>query len=455
MKHALCLCLFVFASFSVDAEETNSIIVCENSLEMFGWDLEFIRHAQHSIDISPCFFGGCIARELLTEIEARMEECPTLQVKVLTTPIHLEDEDYVIINRLRTKYPDNFQLVHATNVTIVWPDVTGIDNHVKMCVVDEHYFSMGGTNLETSHCTNGAYTPPKKNDKTNTIANGVSAGTRDQDIVGRGPMAKELRKTFCKLFALWHHYNTTNIFERNPNAFEDNPFYFEISEKPFVIRYEASKQPSTLEEGQMELLLGGPFQKKNVITSKYVELIRSAKKEIKIANLYINPTDDIYDALLNAVNRGVKLSVISNGVTDISPDYTRYFGWANRLNYVPLLYGENFHFWDYFSVKDKAPNKTEIYEYYVKNVLLHKKVMIVDDKTSVIGSYNLGMKSHVSDYEMIMVIHSPEIVKKFNKIFQLDLTHSRRVTLDEAHDWYFDPVTSYIGTLQKRFGGLL
>ncbi|MCC5832450.1 MAG: hypothetical protein JJU12_05335 [Chlamydiales bacterium] len=457
MKQFLCLflCFFAFTGLNLKAEEKNSIIVCDNGLEMLAWDLEFIRHATESIDLSACFFGSEIAREILTEIEARLEVCPTLQVNILATPILLEKEDYEIINRLKSKYPKNFRIEHATNLTIVWPDVSGIDNHVKMCVVDEQYFSMGGTNLDRSGCAEGTYTPPRNQNKTNIVAKNLPAAMRDQDIVGRGPMARELRCAFCKVFAIWNHYNKTNRLERNPEAFANNPFYFEVTNKPFVERFEISDQPITLDRHQMKFLLSGPHQTKNVITQEYVRLIKGAKKEIKIANLYLCPADEIFNALLEAVKRGVKLTVITNGVSDISPVYTNYFAWANRMSYVPLFHGETFHFWDYWSVKDKKPKNTRIYEYHVKDVLLHKKMIIVDDDFFALGSYNLGLKSHLSDYESLMVIRSAEVVKEIKKVHARDLQHSREVSHKEAVGWYFDPATSYMGELQKRFSGLL
>lgn len=457
MKPLFCLlvCFFSFLSMKVYADDENAIVICDNGLEMFAWDLEFIRHAQHSVDIAACFFGGEVARELLNEVEARLEVCPDLRVNILATPILLEKEDYAMIDHLRKKYPDNFHLEHASNVTVVWPDVTGLDNHVKMLVVDEQYFSMGGTNLDESGVSEGTFKPERGNNKLNFIASSLPAGMRDQDIVGRGPIAKQLRQTFCKLFAIWCHYNKTGRLEKNPEAFADNSFYFEIVDKPFVPLFEISDQWFAVETSRLKYILSGPHQKNNAITEEYVRLINQAKREIRIANLYFCPADPIFNALLNAVNRGVKLTVITNGISDVSPEYTKYFCWANRLSYVPMLFGKTYHFWDYFSVKNKAPNTTKIFEYHVKDVLLHKKMMIVDEDIFVLGSYNLGVKSHLADYETVMVIHSKEAVKAISKVYSRDLMHSKEVSTKEAIEWYFNPAYAYYGELQKRFHGLI
>ncbi len=455
MKRFIVLCLLTFSALFVHAEEKDAIIVCDNGLEMFAWDLEFVRHAEQSVDISPCFFGGTIARQLLSAIETRLQERPNLQVNILATPILLEKEDKAIIERLKREYPNNFRIVHASNVLVLWPDISGIDNHVKMCIVDEKYFSMGGTNLEQAQCAEGTYTPDRNSNKDNEIAAQLPAGMRDQDIVGRGPLAKDLRIIFCKLFALWDNYNTTLNLQKNPEAFANNPFYFEVTANPTVESFDASNQPVTVENNQIKVLLSGPHQKNNVITDEYVRLIKGAKEEIRIANLYFTPEDPVFEALLDAVSRGVKITIITNGITDISPAYTNYFAWGSRRFYFPLFHGKRYKIWEYFTARRKKPKNVRIFEYYVKDILLHKKMMIVDDETFLLGSYNLGMKSHYCDYESVAVIHNKEIVREIEKVHHRDLQFCREVSVDEACDWYFDPVKSYIGELQLRFHGLI
>lgn len=443
----LLLCLFTCGF----AQEKNAIHVCDNGLEMFAWDLEFIRHAEHSIDVAACFFGGEIAREMLGEIEKRLAVCPDLKAHILTTPILFEQADYDLVDRLRRTYPDRFHLEHAVNVTIVWPDVTGIDNHVKMCVVDEWYFSMGGTNLEDGQCTDGTYTPERHHHrKLNSVAKQLPAGMRDQDIVGRGPIASEMRQTFYKLFSIWHHHNQTGTLIRDPEHFADNSYYFDVPSHPHIAAFE----DKPLIDASLRYILSGAHQEKNAITEEYVRLINSAEHEIKIANLYLNPQGPILPALLDAVNRGVKLTVITNGIRDL-PEASQYFGWGNRLTYVPLFYGKKFSHFRYPAARRATPKNTRIFEYNVDDVFLHKKMMTIDDHTFLVGSYNLGLKSHIGDYETIMVIESKEAVAAVNAVFAKDLAHSKEVTTDEALGWYFNPLTAHLGALQQRLHGLL
>ncbi|MCH9625515.1 MAG: Cardiolipin synthase [Chlamydiales bacterium] len=448
-------CHLLLSSSLFSSEKENAFIVCDNGLEMFEWDIDALRQATEFVEISACLFGGEIARRLLSEIEARITKVPNLQVYILTTPILLEEDDKRMIDRLLTKYPHNFHLEHASSIVLLWPDISGVDNHIKMFVVDEKYFSVGGTNLDESQCSVGTFTPSRENKKTSIVTQGLPAAMRDQDIVGRGTFAKQLRETFYKAYSIWENYNKTGILEKNPEKFKDNPHFKPLSADPVVQRFELSDRKKEINDSNIKLVLGGPYQNQNAITAEYVRLIDSAKEEIDIANLYFCPVEPIFKALLRAVNRGVHLKVITNGLTDIAPDYSQFFCWANRMSYVPMFYGDTFHFWDVWSVANKAVKNTEISEYYVKNVLLHKKMMLIDGKKAVVGSYNLGTRSDMGDYELIVVIDSAEITGDLKDVFNKDLTFSRRVTPEEARSWYFDPVKSYLGEVQKLFHGLL
>ncbi len=447
------ICCFLTCAFA--EAETNQIIATDNGLEMFHWDLDFVREAKESIEISAGLFGGEIARKLLSAIETRLEQVSELQVFLLTSPILLEKEDWQIIERLRQRFPRNFHIEHASTVVVIWPDVSGIDNHVKMIIVDEKYFSAGGTNLDESQCSEGTWTPEKSYNKLPVISNNLPAAMRDQDIVGKGPLATTLRHNFYKMYALWEYYNQTGRLEKDPEKFRGKTRYFPVDNQAHVERFELSSQTRTINNPQIKVYIGGPHQKQNEISQEYIRLIESARDEIILSHLYFCPVDPIFNALLAAVNRGVKLTVLTNGVSEIAPQYTQYFCWANRMNYVPMFYGNTYHFWDVWSLASKPVKKTRIYEYHVADVVLHKKVMIVDGRKAIVGSYNLGTRSEIGDYEMIFSIDSPELAADLKKIHEKDIRYSREVSPQEARDWYFDPVKSYLGEIQKRFHGLI
>ncbi len=459
--------LFFFIFFSsLYARENefvpkNEVIVCDNGLEMLSWQLDFMREAKQSIEAALCFAGGSVFQDILDVMEERLQKVPTLQIFVLLSPTFFTPEDKKRVQRLVKSYPYNFRVAYATCVATLTPDISAYDNHIKMVVVDETYFTAGGTNVHEALCSEGTYTPPSR-DFGNSMANMMGAGARDQDIVGRGEIAKQLRKIFYPNFCIWEKFNQTGRIKIETSHFENCSYFQPLKQEspPFVSRFETSKEKIPLEEGQIELFFGGPHLSKkgwehNPISKEYVKLIDGAQKEILIGNLYICPIQPIQDALLRAVNRGVKLIVISNGVNENSPSFNDFFCWANRVSVAPLFYGRTFHLHEKKEALSCPIKNTRVFEYNVHNMLYHKKVMIVDKKYLVIGSYNLGIKSHHYDYELVLKLENPNVIRQALKVYLKDVRCSLEVSPEQAHYWYFDPILSFKGESQKRIHALL
>lgn len=451
---ALLLCIggLLSTALAHSGEEECALIVCDNGLEMFHWNKEFIRHACHSIELSIAFFGGEVAQELLRTVEAQLSQEEGLQVFILTTPMISELEDLHYLERLLAAYPDRFHLLYTSMVPLLLPDVGAIENHTKLCVVDGYYFSLGGSNLADGQVVEGTFTPPPHH-RQNKMTKGLAAGHRDQDIVGRGAaIAEELRRTFYQMYALWEAYQESQCLEKDPALFADNGYYQPCPAHPWVEKFEYNPEKKEVARGALTFLLSGPHQKKNSITEEYIRLIRAAKEEILLANVYLFPVEEVMEALCDAVARGVRLRVVTNGLWKEAPKPNYLFAWANRLSYVPLLYGKEYHWWERPSGLEKKATQTRIYEYAVPDILVHKKVMLVDGYLFAIGSYNLCPKSHSCDYELLLVVDSAAVGEAAARVFARDVQYSREVSPQEAVSWYFNPLIAYMGTLQRRLG---
>ncbi|MCP5469481.1 MAG: phosphatidylserine/phosphatidylglycerophosphate/cardiolipin synthase family protein [Chlamydiales bacterium] len=446
MKKAL-LALLLFCGVLTAAD--NDILICENGTEMLTWDLEFVKRAEQSIEFAPCFFGGGVAQRLLSAFEERLEAFPELKIHILANPVLMEGEDKARINELERAYPGRFNLVCAENVMSTDPMMGSVDNHIKMFIVDEKYYAMGGSNYDDIAISEGTIgiegTPIGK-----PVPVSLPSGSRDQDFVGRGSLAKELRLLFFQNYALWERFQKENILgELNPAKFATR--WFPVDADPFVESFE-SADLIALEPGELQLVFGGPHQKRNAITAQYVSLIQQAQKEVYIANLYYVPPKGIFDLIKRA---HVPFTIVTNGVRKNAPACNDLYCWANRVNYVPTLYGRTFKFWEKSKCKNSRTNHNRLFEYDVKNVVLHKKAMVIDEKIAVIGSYNLGVKSDQFDYEMIAVIKSPKAAKAVKKVIERDIEFSASISPGEARGWYFDLQTAYMGELQKNFHGFV
>ncbi len=71
----------------------------------------------------------------------------------------------------------------------------------------------------------------------------------------------------------------------------------------------------------------------------------------------------------------------------------------------------------------------EVYEYQESYQMYHKKVAVFDDFTTVIGSYNLGIKSAYYDDEIVCEIQSPDVARLMHQSLDLDQELSQRQTI--------------------------
>lgn len=428
----------------------NVVIPCENGLEMFEWALDFIRNAERSIEFVPCFPGGKIMHRALDAIEQRLEERPDLQVYYLCAWLCMESEDSDRLNSLKARYPRNFHQAYAFNILKLVPHYATIDNHVKCLVVDETYFTVGGTNFDEAFCTDGSYTPKRLPQAHREKG---PAAARDSDIVGRGPLAKELRQMIFAIFSLWENYEQKGYsrFEPDPVHTRHCNHYVAHEEgfRGWTPRFEES--PSKVTVANIQMIFGAPTQyPHNRITQAYCKLLEGAKEEVVIGNLYFTPVPPLYQKLIQTANRGVALSIHTNGSSGTTPTMTDYFAWGGRISYLPMLFGREFASNERMLLPRLKPNAVQIYEYAVPDVLYHKKIMVVDRRYTILGSYNFGLKSHYTDYELTVVIDSEEVANYFLKVFEKDESLSTRVSQEEMAEWYFNPWIYCKGKSQKN-----
>lgn len=125
------------------------------------------------------------------------------------------------------------------------------------------------------------------------------------------------------------------------------------------------------------------------ISLSYIELFRSAESQITILSSYFLPGRIFRRAILNARRRGVAITVIVAGVSDV-----KMAKMAERFMYEWLL-----------------ANRIKIYEY--NRTVLHGKLAICDDSWITLGSFNVNDISTYASVELNLDVKDP--------VFALDL----------------------------------
>ena len=148
---------------------------------------------------------------------------------------------------------------------------------------------------------------------------------------------------------------------------------------------------------KMIALVSNPIHtasKEPVVWYQLGELMKSAKNRVKIHTPYIICNDMMYNTWEEIAENVPNFSIMTNSV-------------ANN--------GNPFGSADYAKNRNKILNTgIDIWE-YEGGYSYHGKSILIDDDISVIGSFNMDMRSTYLDTELMLVILSKEINKQLEE----------------------------------------
>lgn len=152
----------------------------------------------------------------------------------------------------------------------------------------------------------------------------------------------------------------------------------------------AVPQPPTAEVGPVRFLFDPPGQKGHAegVAEALLALLDGAQRQVTIESPYLIPTAGLRRALVGAVERGVKVRILTNSLA--STDNL----WA-QAGYV----GER---------RWMVEQGVELWEYLGPDSL-HAKTAMVDGRLSVVGSFNLDPRSQQLNSELAVVIDDPGV----------------------------------------------
>lgn len=159
-----------------------------------------------------------------------------------------------------------------------------------------------------------------------------------------------------------------------------------------------------------------------------VKLMKNAKNDVNIHTPYIVCNDIMYDSFESICNGNADVSIMTNSV-------------ANN--------GNPFGASDYLLNRNKIlQTGLNIYE-YEGGVSYHAKSITVDDNISIIGSFNIDMRSVYLSTEMMLVVDSEDINKQLNGYMEEYEANAVRI-IDKNNIEIPDGVVRQKLTLRKK-----
>lgn len=159
-------------------------------------------------------------------------------------------------------------------------------------------------------------------------------------------------------------------------------------------------------DAAVNIISGGPHQRRSYIREAFQVNIASAAEEILIATPYFVPGPRIIRSLLRAVRRGVRVRLLLPARSDVPLVLL-----LGRSSYATLLRGG-----------------VEIFE--LEREILHAKVMLIDGERTVIGSANLDQRSFHRNFEINCLVDNVQFGGQIRALMLEEIDGSSPVELD-------------------------
>lgn len=161
-----------------------------------------------------------------------------------------------------------------------------------------------------------------------------------------------------------------------------------------------------------------PYEDGHALEAYFVELIDTAEHHIEIVNPYLNLTPKLALAFDRALARGVKIDIV--GRIDLKGDIGGKFLTALNKLFV-----------------EKYGDRINIREFKAPDVVLHSKIMMIDERLVTISSVNLNNRSFFHDSENGMMVLDPAFYAKMQPIYDDYVAHSNPVSTKVTIPWAY------------------
>ena len=313
-----------------------------------------------------------LSRDEETEcVFAAMERAANRGIKVRVLMDHLGSRKYPKFKKMRARLT-----------------AAGIENHLMLQL---HFFGSKYTR------------PDLRNHRKIVVIDGQVAFTGSQNLIKRNYFRKDAI-----------YYDELVALVKGPIAAQFEAAFATdwYSETGYLLNSQ------TAPETYMEPFIGGNvlcqvlpsgsgFDNENNLRL-FTSLIHTAKHKLVITNPYFVPDDSLMLAITSAALRGVDVTLLNSAVSD-----QFFVSHAERSYYEDLLNAG-----------------VKIYHYNAP-ILLHSKLISIDDDIAVIGSSNLDIRSFQLNLEVTLVCYDASVVADLRQIESTYIHNSRLVFFDE------------------------
>jgi phosphatidylserine/phosphatidylglycerophosphate/cardiolipin synthase-like enzyme len=318
---------------------------------------------------------------------------------------------------------ENVEVKFYNPVNLLLPEKLNYRMHDKYLMADHTVYILGGRN--TNDLFLGTYQEVYNVD-------------RDMLIYGENSTSlQQLQEYFQQVWNLSCSKNVTyhQSSGKTQKIQEELRNHYAELQETYPEVYEKTDWQSATIEADSVTLLTNPCEAVNrepVLFEKLCRLMEQGQ-DILIQTPYIVCSSDMYSSLIS-LSSGRSLQIMTNAVES----------GANPWGCT-----------DYLNQKNKILSTgAEVYECLIGHSI-HTKTILIDDSVSIVGSYNLDMRSTYLDTEMMLVIESQELNAQLRSQAEEIMQQSKHVLPDGTtlYGTAYDPVE--MGSVKKIIYGIL
>ena len=453
--------------FDAHAADACRIAVLPNGDDSFAARIQTLQKAEVSIRIQALVFTGDESGLYITEL-LKAKKAQGLDVRVIvdamSNPGIQTQWMYFDLkqNGIEVEGYETFYLQWLNELPVTRHDAADKTTdpnkrfHEKMWIIDgetDHGVAVvGGLNIANEYFRIDPQNP--------------SRYWRDQDVIVRGDVVKDMVATFDRNFEYFLKvkesrgiFNTNIYWGTTRDVFEKtgkidmkhvtderlNENVRKMANKKLDLKYENAK---------CRFFQNRPRFGETYIEQAYLKSIKAAEKEILIGNAYFVASAAFVETVKDAARRCVKVIILTNSpetndlpmLTIVGRDFYDDILAVNNEPVVQSCNEGGVQIWEWQGRRTNTTEQTE--------GTIHAKYAVFDRRVSIVGSYNMDPRSRLLNGESAIVFENEYLSQQLaDMYFENDLNFSKQITHEDTVE--FTDSEDALYQLQKDFGILI
>ena len=279
--------------------------------------------------------------------------------------------------------------------------------HDKYLIVDDTAYLLGGRN--TTDLFLGDYSSSKNIDRELLVY---------EQEPSEASSLMQAREYFQQIWEL--ECSRDYVCEKETKKIADARTALEKRYEKLPELYPEMLVPQDWEARTMETdkvtLLSNPIEPENKAPNMWYALNQLMKtgEQVTVYTPYIICGEEMYQDLEQLCQETEQVEIITNDVTSGANPW----GCTDYMNQKENIWATGVTVYEYLGAHSS-----------------HTKAVLVDDTISVVGSYNMDMRSTYQDTELMLVVDSPELNQVIRKEAKHDKTYSRVMTSGGMYEY--------------------